>query len=134
MKVSSNFSSTYLHSDSSSDFEYGINHVGRAMGVIYSFAFVLPTIFYFKLNFLSISIQLADMICLYGYSLVPYLPAALLCVIPIDFLMWSLLLTATALSLILVLKNLVGSIMKIDDSENISFGRQWVVILFFFLY
>lgn len=123
--VSSNLS-MYLHSDSSSDFEYDVNHVGRAMGVIYSFVFTLSFILYFSFQCLSIRVALVEIICIYGYSMVPFLPAALLCAIPFNIWIWMVLSIAGTISLNLVLKNLVGSMMKRDDtdSSNTFWGKK----------
>lgn len=119
--VSSNLG-MYLHSDSASDFEYDVTHIGKAMGIIYSFIFLQPTILYFTLSFLSISIPFIDLVCLYGYSLVPFLPASLLCAIPSNALIWLVLVGATFLSLILILRNVVRNIMMgtrdTDAGEN----------------
>ena len=101
----------YLHSDSASDFEYDVTHIGKAMGIIYSFLFLQPIILYFTLNFFSIPIPLIDLVCLYGYSLVPFLPASVLSAIPSNILIWLVLLVATFLSLILILRNVVRNIM-----------------------
>merc|ERR1719203_211549 len=121
--VSSNLS-MYLHSDSSADFEYDVAHIGRAMGIIYSFIFVLPTVLFFAFNCLSISIPLVDLMCLYGYSLVPYLPASLLCAIPLNFSIWIVLVAATGISMIFVLRNVVRNIMAANSAEGSSLGRK----------
>jgi hypothetical protein len=64
---------------------------------------------------------LAELVCLYGYSLVPYLPAAWACVVPYDWVRWSALAMATFVSGAFVLRNVVGAILK-NDGIGIGIG------------
>lgn len=118
--VTSNLS-MYMHSDSSADFAYDINHLAHAMTVLYSFVFILPIFLYMAFQCLSIqNFPLLDLVCLYGYSLVPFIPAALLCSIPYEFVIWIALMSASIVSLIFVLRNLIKPIM---NDNNISVGN-----------
>lgn len=109
--VTSNLS-MYLHADSSEDFEYDVNHIARSMSVLYSFVFILPVLLYFAFQCAGVSIPCLDMVCLYGYSLVPFLPATILCTIPSDIIIWLSLVVATCISLNLVVKNVIGPILS----------------------
>jgi hypothetical protein len=100
------------------EWEYDINQLLRATSILYSFSFGLPTVLYLLLRLLSSGnnsngslIGLADLICLYGYSLVPYLPVTWICIAPYNWVQWSMLGVATLLSGMLVLRNVVGSIL-----------------------
>ena len=67
---------------------------------------------------------LAELVCLYGYSLVPYLPAAWACVVPYDWVRWSALAMATFVSGAFVLRNVVGAILKNDGIGIGGGGRR----------
>jgi len=51
------------------------------------------------------------MICLYGYSLTPYLLATVLCIIPLSFLQWILLFAAAAMSTGFLFNNLKSHVL-----------------------
>lgn len=100
------------------EWEYDINQLLRATSILYSFSFGLPTILYLILRILGggggggdTNLGLADLICLYGYSLVPYLPVTWICILPYNWVQWSVLGVATLFSGMLVLRNVVGSIL-----------------------
>ena len=54
---------------------------------------------------------------LYGYSLTPYLPACLLCLIPVTAVHWLSLLLASCASTALILRNLMGPIMESEETR-----------------
>lgn len=53
-----------------------------------------------------------ELISLYGYSLVPYIPITILCLLPSVILEWIFLLSASILSLLFVLRNLGGAVVR----------------------
>lgn len=108
--VTSNMSA-YLHAEEKGSFTYDVSHLFRAMILLYSYIFIIPLLYYFLFNCLAINMSFMNLFCLYGYSLVPYLPTALFCVIPDNAFVWFLLLGATGVSCIFVLRNVVGPIM-----------------------
>lgn len=109
--VTSNMSA-YLHAEEKSSFEYDVSHLFHAMILLYSYTFVLPVIYYFLFNCLNVPMTFMDLLCLYGYSLVPYCITSLFCVIPDNALVWFLLICSTTISLIFVLRNVVGAVMQ----------------------
>jgi len=95
------------------EWDYDINQLLHAMWILYSFSIGLPTLLYFVLRLVGVNnLSLADLVCLYGYSLVPYLPVAWLCIVPYSWVQWLVLSVATVLSGMLVLRNVVGSILE----------------------
>lgn len=58
----------------------------------------------------------AEWVCFYGYSMVPFLPASLLCIIPSNILAWVILGVASAASCLLVLRNASSPILAADPS------------------
>lgn len=103
------------------EWDYDINQLLHAMWILYSFSIGLPTLFYFVLRLVGVNnLSLPDLVCFYGYSLVPYLPVAWLCIVPYSWVQWLVLGVATVLSGMLVLRNVVGSIL--ESSSNGSGG------------
>jgi hypothetical protein len=66
------------------------------------------------------ALQLVEWLCLYGYSLVPYMPACMLSVIPFSIVAWITLGTATAASCLLVIRNIAPPLMSYDTSSSIG--------------
>ena len=104
----------YLHRDDVSEFESDINHLVHAMPVIYSYTFLIPVALFLVLRCVAIPFNLMELICLYGYSLVPYAPTLLLCLIPVNFLEWVVLLVATCVSCLFILRNVSTPILSSD--------------------
>lgn len=94
------------------EWDYDINRLLRATSILYSFSILLPFLLFFVFRIVGvISISMVEMICLYGYSLVPYLPATWICIAPYDWARWLSLGMATVVSGMLVLRNLMGGIL-----------------------
>ncbi|KAL7535195.1 hypothetical protein ACHAXR_010134 [Thalassiosira sp. AJA248-18] len=94
------------------EWDYDINQLLHATWILYSFSMGLPTMLYFVLRLVGVNnLGLAELICLYGYSLAPYLPVTWICIIPYGWVQWPLLAVATVLSGMLVLRNVVGPIL-----------------------
>jgi len=91
--------------------------------VLYSFTFLTP-LFYRLIFFwvLNVDMPLVDLICLYGYSLVPFLPATVFCAVPDEPLVWFLLTVATVVSLIFVMRNVAGPVLGGGDQRKRQVG------------
>ena len=95
------------------EWDYDINQLLHATWILYSFSLGLPTVLYFALSLLGAgALGHADLVCLYGYSLVPYLPAAWLCAAASGGLQWLVLAAATVPSALLVLRNVTRPILE----------------------
>ena len=102
--------SKYLHTDLD-DFEYDIGHLSRAFSILMFYTFALPTLLFVMMQCININIDLVEMIAIYGYSLVPYVPTTIFCMVPSVMLEWIFLAIATMMSLSLVMRNIAGPIM-----------------------
>jgi hypothetical protein len=95
------------------EWDYDINQLLHATWILYSFSVVIPAIFYVVFRVAGVTaLGLVDLICCYGYSLVAYLPVTWLCIIPIHAVQWTSLGVATALSGMLVVRNVMGPILE----------------------
>lgn len=119
-QVTSNIAA-YLHSDNMDEFEYDITHLIRALTILSTWSFFVPTLFWLTTRCMSMqALALVDWVCLYGYSMVPYGPATCLCLIPVEIVIWISLAVATAISAILVLRNVAGPLLASDVSQGKS--------------
>jgi protein YIPF1/2 len=63
------------------------------------------------------ALLLVDWVCLYGYSLVPYLGAVMICVVPLGILSWIALIAATVMSVSLVVRNVAAPLLSSDVGQ-----------------
>lgn len=120
LQVTSNIAA-YLHSDNMDEFEYDIMHLIRALTILSTWAFAIPTLFWVTTQCMSMhALGLVDWVCLYGYGMVPYVPATLLCLIPVELVIWISLGIATGVSAVLILRNVAGPLLASDVSQSKS--------------
>ena len=63
-----------------------------AGSVIYSYVTLLPLLFWLLLRYYEASKKLADVLCIYGYTMAIFVPISVLCVLPSNLLRWLLVL------------------------------------------
>lgn len=108
----------YMHKSDVEEFDYDINHLLHAASVLCAFAFGLPVLFWITTQCLTIqALLLVEWVCLYGYSLVPFLPAVILCIIPFGIVSWILLSMATVVSCSLVIRNVAVPMLSSDVGQ-----------------
>ena len=73
---------------------------------------------FFVFRCFAIQLPLIELICLYGYSLVPYYPVTMLCLIPVAWLEWIFILAGTCVSCLLILRNIAGAVLSSDVSQQ----------------
>lgn len=112
--------SASLHSKSDiAEFEYDITHLLHAWTFMTAFVFGAPTIFWLSTRCMSLNaLTWAEWVCYYGYSMVPFLPATLLCIIPINFIAWIVLLAASGASGLLILRNASTPLLASDPTAQ----------------
>ena len=101
------------------EFDYDINHLLNAAYICCGFAFVLPAILWMTTQCCMgmKALTLAEWVCLYGYSLVPFLPVTVICIIPFGIVSWVLLAVATAASCLLVVRNVSHPLLANDVGQ-----------------
>ncbi|KAI8476789.1 MAG: hypothetical protein J3K34DRAFT_516364 [Monoraphidium minutum] len=80
--------------------------------LFYGYVFVLGMIFFFTLRWFRSEIRLANVWCIYGYSLTIFIPMAFICIPPLAWLRWLAVMAATAVSGSFVVANLKASIYE----------------------
>lgn len=126
--VSSN-AELYFHSKVGNGFHYDISHLLNAFTLVTVFGWGLPSLLWLLMKCLGLEgVGMVELICLYGYSLTPFLIATLLCMLPWEFLIWVGLLLATVMSGMLILRNLAGLLLQSDSTTQ----RAGSLLLFIF--
>ncbi|XP_069460354.1 protein YIPF2 [Ambystoma mexicanum] len=113
------------HGDSSYHYSPQFHRVSIAGIVIYSYAWLVPLGLWGFLKWRQgvsgrvDTYSFLETVCVYGYSLFVYIPTALLCLIPIVELQWTLIVCATVLS---------GSVLVLTFWPNIQGDTKLVAV------
>ena len=119
---------SHKHSNSAETvFEYDIVHLLRATSIVTTFAWLVPTMLCVACACLGLSGDNVPSwpmwMCVYGYSLTPFIPACLLLSVwPLGILIWIYLGLATAASGLLVVRNLCGPLLLLQPSAPDASG------------
>lgn len=110
------------------EWDYDINQLLHATWILYSFSVGLPALFYVVFRVAGVNgLGLVDLICVYGYSLVAYLPVTWVCIVPIHAIQWITLLIATTASGMLVVRNIIGPVL--ESANGPSQGKSGGLIM-----
>ncbi|KAL8109385.1 hypothetical protein AgCh_025468 [Apium graveolens] len=113
---------TYLAQELKNEkWEYDINLVTWSAGLFYGYVLVVPLCLYVILKYFSVPSGLAQLLCLYGYSLFVFIPALCLSVIPLDLFRWVIAGVAGVMSATFVSLNLRNHIKSASD--------KWLLIV-----
>jgi hypothetical protein len=85
---------------------YNFEELLSISSVIYGFSGAVPLLIWFVLKQMGSTLRLINVICLYGYSLTVFIPAAIICVAPSEIVHWLALLAAAGLSALFLVRNL----------------------------
>jgi hypothetical protein len=110
----------YLHRGDNVDeeFDYDINHLLHAGWIMCTFTFVLPFVIWVTTQCLNMqALLLVDWVCLYGYSLTPFVPAVILSVIPFGLISWICLFLAMMISGSLIVRNVLPPMLSSDVGQ-----------------
>lgn len=91
---------------------YNFEEILSISSVIYGFSSSVPVVIWFILKQLGASLRLMNTICLYGYSLTIFVPAAMVCVAPSETVHWLALTAAAALSALFLIRNLAPIVVQ----------------------
>eukprot|EP00904_Undaria_pinnatifida_P012923 jgi/Undpi1/8761/HiC_scaffold_25.g11223.m1 len=85
---------------------YDLNTLVTSTWLVYGFAAGVPLALWLVLNQLDVALPLVQLVCMYGYSLGVFLPAVLICVLPIPYISLVVLAAAGSLSVVFLLRAL----------------------------
>ncbi|GIL71631.1 hypothetical protein Vretimale_920 [Volvox reticuliferus] len=72
--------------------------LATSAAIFYGYIFVVGLILFFFVKWFKGELRLANVFCIYGYCLTIYVPVSIACMVPIDWVRWLLVMSATALS------------------------------------
>ncbi|KAF9591257.1 hypothetical protein IFM89_003208 [Coptis chinensis] len=86
-------------SDNSTSWSFDVSYLNVAACAVYGYSILVPTAFYFLLQYFGTSASLVRLWCMWGYSLFIFIPSAFLLLIPVEFLRWAIIIiTGSALA------------------------------------
>lgn len=108
---------------SSPDNQFNFDSISAAITLVYGALILFPSIFVGMSRTLGSELPLMSCVCIYGYSLVAYLVAALICIIPSSNVRWLAMSGACGHSMIFLLTNLKRYIEQHSgDYKTATFG------------
>ena len=94
-------------------FTYNFSKLTVATSVLYGYCLVVPIAGWGASKvMLAEPFSLLELICIYGYSLAVYIPAAMLCVLPMEFLRWVFIAGGFAVSLKFITRNVRDLVIR----------------------
>lgn len=103
------------------DWSYDFQSILSASSFVYAYVVLTPLIVWALLRQYEKTMKFITVFCLYGYSLVYFLPAICLCVLPFWEISWAALVGAGALSGLFLLKNLAPFIVNHARKQAVVF-------------
>jgi hypothetical protein len=117
---------------SGKSWEYDFQSILTASSIVYTYVVFTPLVVWALLRQYEKNMKFVSVFCLYGYSLVAFLPAICLCVLPFWEVSWLALLVAGAFSGMFLLKNLAPSIINSARKQAVVLMGIVVIALLIF--
>lgn len=114
------------------NYEYRFDQLTGAAGLMYSYTFIVPTVLWLVIRYLNISptTTLVQLICLYGYSNITWIPVAILSISPLlgaptasNIIRWVFITLGFAFSGSFIGKNLYKVLVP-RETENVAVNRK----------
>lgn len=90
--------------------------IGAATSLIYFIGFVGPLALWGMLKYAHSEVEYSKVFCLYGYSLVTFIPVTLLCIIPVAIMRWILIAYGVAATAYFLVKNMKRHLDEVDSA------------------
>lgn len=102
----SNAASFLDYEGNTDEWSYDFSRLASAYTLVEIFLLGLPMLIWLVGKYFQVPMALLFLVCLYGYSSIMFIPAAILCISPADAVDWVVMLVAMAWSLFFLLSNL----------------------------
>ena len=104
--------------DAKEPWQFDVTKVSQCAAMTYAYVFLFPLSLYLvKRCYAGVrSASYTALVCLYGYSIMSYIPASILCIFPVETLRWVAVMTACAVSSASLFRN-VDALLK-GESGN----------------
>ncbi|KAN0055287.1 hypothetical protein ACTA71_008397 [Dictyostelium dimigraforme] len=96
----------YFNSSDRKGWEVDIQKIVYSAIAIYGYSFVIPLILWGVFKWMNLGLRLLDMLCIYGYTLFIFIPASILCVIPLQLVQWIIVAVAAIVSGLFLVSNI----------------------------
>jgi hypothetical protein len=100
-------------------------------GFIYSFMVIVPLLLFVFFKWKDIDITLSEVLCLYGYTAIVYVPVSLLMVINYDGLRWFFIMMGFLWTSVVIGINLVMELKKYQNLERYLIALVALYVVFF---
>mmetsp|Transcript_45824 Transcript_45824/g.109360 ORF Transcript_45824/g.109360 Transcript_45824/m.109360 type:complete len:273 (+) Transcript_45824:247-1065(+) len=132
---------SFVPSEDDQVFVYNFSKLTVGTSVLYGYTALVPFSAWAASKWLMAEpFGLAELICVYGYSLAIFIPAACACVVPFEIARWLILAAAFALSARFIVKNVRDVVIRQLDEQRalvlmvIAAGAHGALALFLKLY
>ncbi|KAL6049122.1 Yip1 domain-containing protein [Balamuthia mandrillaris] len=119
MAAASNFSDWL---EMRNEFHYDFRRVSVGAAVIYSYVVIVPILLWLVFRWLRVQLSLLQILCIYGYAMFVFIPAAAVCILPFEWLRWLTVGLAVGLSLVFLLMNFFPPIMANNLKRRVFGG------------
>lgn len=114
----SNFRTFQFHTDTEKAWVYDFQVIVSASSIIYGMLIFVPLGYYFILQKYQVQIFLTQLMCLYGYSMLSFVPGVILCAVPSGIFSWIVYSAALGLSLVFLARNLMPVVMESNPAQS----------------
>jgi len=102
-----------MHDDATGDFSFDVNRISYGVVMFYGYTFCVPLGLWCVLRcFGGVNTGLAALLCVYGYSLMVYIPMGLACLVPMETVRWAAFLPSMVISSTFLFFNVRGVVAE----------------------
>lgn len=110
----------YLSTSTNGEWSYNIKFLSVASSVIYGFCLLNPGFLWLSLKYQNIqNLGSIQSLTIYGYSIITFLPASILCIIPNHGVQWASVFVAFGFSTVFLSRNL----WKLLTGSSVSYAQ-----------
>jgi len=96
---------------SKADWSYDFQSVVNVASFVYGFVGLVPIAIWLILRQFESKTRLVTFMCIYGYSLVAFIPATILCLVPSELVSWLAFMAACGISCLFLIRNIAPTII-----------------------
>jgi protein YIPF1/2 len=102
-----------MHDDATGDFNFDVNRISYGVVMFYGYTFCVPLGLWCVLRcFGGVNTGLAALLCVYGYSLMVYIPMGVACLVPMETVRWAAFLPSMVISSTFLFFNVRGVVAE----------------------
>ncbi len=122
MGIMANFASWAAHEATDSIWHYDFSLVTSAAAFIFGFLCVSALAAWATLRYQGIPFSFMKLVCMFGYSILPFCPATVLCALPVSWVQWLAVVLAAVLASVFLIRAAVPTfrallLARYDEAE-----------------